>query len=365
MSAFKPAVKSQSKLRCAIAALSGAGKTMTALRIATGIAKAIGTTIAVIDSEHGSASKYADRFKFDATEPFDFSIPTYIDLIHQAGKAGYGVLVIDGLTQTWQELCAHVDRIAQTKFRGNSWSAWSEGTPLQRSLVEAILSYPGHVIATMRVDTEWAQEDVGGRKKPVKVGLKPSQGKGIEYEFDMLITLSPDHIATVEKDRTSKFQDRLITKPGEEFGEELIAWLNSGEVPTPAVKPTPTTTSEPENDPATRDNEASRKFAVGKLDLVIRAHKMTPEMVEAFCASATAGRPLDSLSTSEADLILPRLEALGRLCSVVVEHKITTSQVEKTVKKLGHTHVAELSAEEADRVSDGIRKMKTKQTVAA
>jgi hypothetical protein len=79
------------------------------------------------------------------------------------------------------------------------------------------LSYPGHIIATMRVATEWSQEkdEKTGKTRPVRVGLKPEQGKGIEYEFDLVIEMSPEHIGTVIKDRTGKFQDAIIEKPDE------------------------------------------------------------------------------------------------------------------------------------------------------
>lgn len=358
MSKFQPAKKSASKLRCALAGPSGSGKTMTALRIAKGIADAIQSKIAVIDSEHLSASKYADRFQFDTVEPFDHAIETYIELIRDAGKAGYGVLVIDGLTQAWQELCQTVEKIAQTKFKGNTWSAWSEGTPMQRKLVEAILSYPGHVIATMRVDTEWT---VNEQRRPVKVGLKPSQGKGIEYEFDMLITLSPDHMATVEKDRTSKFQDKIVDKPGEAFGAELVAWLNSGESPTPAA-PTPAPAkTEPKATPAQESsNEGQRKFAVGKLDLVIRTHRMTDDVVGAFIAAATDGQPLDALSKDDADTVLPRLESIGRLYTLINEKNLSYPTVAKALAKFDKKNIGELTTEESEKIADGIRKMSSR-----
>ena len=70
---FRPATKSTAKLRAALFGPSGAGKTMTALRIATGL----GGPIAVIDTERGSASKYADRFAFDVLELPRATIPDY------------------------------------------------------------------------------------------------------------------------------------------------------------------------------------------------------------------------------------------------------------------------------------------------
>ena len=50
---FKKATKAAAKLRAAIFGPSGAGKTYTSLRVATGLAD--GKPIAVIDTERGSA----------------------------------------------------------------------------------------------------------------------------------------------------------------------------------------------------------------------------------------------------------------------------------------------------------------------
>lgn len=223
--AFKKATKHQAKLRAALFGPSGSGKTMSALRIAKGL----GGKVALIDTERGSASKYADRFDFDVLDLDDKSIAGYIAGIQAAGEAGYKVLVIDSLSHGWQELMEEVDRLAKTKFKGNTWSAWSEGTPKQRKLVDAILNFPGHVLATMRSKTEWTTEENNGKSRPVRVGLAPEQGKGIEDEFDLLLELSVEHVAQVLKDRTGKFQDTLIEKPGEQFGEQLAAWLMDGE----------------------------------------------------------------------------------------------------------------------------------------
>lgn len=223
---FTKAVKSRAKLRAALFGPSGAGKTFTALRMATGM----GGPIAFIDTERGSASKYSDRFGFDVLELPSKDIDTYCEAISAAAKAGYAVLVIDSLSHAWQELLEEVDRTAKAKYKGNTWSAWSDGTPKQRQLVDAILDYPGHVIATMRSKTEWTTEQTSnGKSAPKRVGLAPEQGKGIEYEFDLLIEISTEHIANVIKDRTGKYQDKTINKPGESFGQELAAWLNDGE----------------------------------------------------------------------------------------------------------------------------------------
>ena len=248
---FKKATKSTAKLRAALFGPSGAGKTFTALRIAAGL----GGPVAVVDTERGSASKYADRFAFDVLDLEHAGIPSYQGAIEAAAQAGYPVLIIDSLSHGWQELLQEVDRLAAAKYRGNTWSAWSEGTPKQRALVDAMLSYPGHVIATMRSKTEWSVEANGkGKQAPVRVGLAPEQGKGIEYEFDLLLELSPDHIGRIIKDRTGKFQDELLEKPGEAFGKELAEWLAG------TGKNTSTTDANGTGDPDTRANtKRSRK----------------------------------------------------------------------------------------------------------
>ena len=226
MAMFQRAEKRRAKLRLALFGPAGAGKTFTALSIAQGI----GGSIAVIDTEYGSSEKYGDRFSFDIAHSSNPCIDEIVDIIQQAKD--YDVLIIDSLSHAWQELLEDVNRIAKARYGGNTWAAWSDGTPKQKKLVRSMLSYPGHLAATMRSKTEWTiGEGKNGRSAPQRVGLAPEQGKGIEYEFDMLMELSPDHTVNVIKDRTGKFQDRIIEQPGAEFGQEIVQWLNEGAAP--------------------------------------------------------------------------------------------------------------------------------------
>ena len=240
MAGFRKATKAAAKLRAAVFGPSGGGKTFSTLRIARGMAGSTGT-VAVIDTERGSASKYSDRFDFEVLDLKDYTVQGYVDGIKQAH--GFDVLIIDSLSHGWQSLLEEVEKLAKAKYRGNTWSAWSEGTPLQRKLVNAILDFPGHVLATIRSKTEWTTvEDGRGKKVPQRIGMAPEQGKGIEYEFDLLLEIRTEHMANVIKDRTGRFQDRIIDKPDEEFGRQLAAWLADGEPvevspPPPAAAP--------------------------------------------------------------------------------------------------------------------------------
>src|SRR6266700_8374114 len=78
---------------------AGSGKTYTALTLATALAD--GQGVALIDTEHGSASKYADLFSFDTLQLETFHPNKYIEAIHEAEAAGYAVLVIDSLSHAW------------------------------------------------------------------------------------------------------------------------------------------------------------------------------------------------------------------------------------------------------------------------
>ena len=140
MITFQKAVKEQVKLRLAIYGPAGAGKTASALRIAHGI----GGRIAFIDTENYSASRYADGLNFaGGFVPFNFDVvsltkPTiehYVEAIQSAENAGYNILIIDSLSHGWQELLIDIDNLTENKYKGNSWRAWSEGTPKQKIFI--------------------------------------------------------------------------------------------------------------------------------------------------------------------------------------------------------------------------------------
>jgi len=229
---FKKAVKTKQRLRLAIDGISGSGKTYTALAIASGM----GGSIALIDSEHGSASLYADRFEFDTMDLTSFQIEDYVNALEEATKAKYPIVIVDSTSHAWDALVERVDRIARQKFGGNTFAAWAEGTSLQKKLIEALLSYPGHVIVTCRSKSEYSvDKDDKGKTKITKVGLAAVQRQGFEYEFTMAMTMNANHVGFVTKDRTSKYQDKFIEKPGKKMGGELIAWLNEGAEPPPSI----------------------------------------------------------------------------------------------------------------------------------
>lgn len=238
---FEKATKEGTRLRAAVFGPSGSGKTFSSLLIGTGMAGE-GGKIALIDSERRTARKYSDRFEFDVWDLEERTIEAYIEAIKAADD--YAVLIIDSITHAWKALCDEVQVASQgSKFRGNYWAAWSEGTPRQVAFIDAIYNSNCHIFATMRSVTEWQTANTPSGIRPTRIGLKPDQGKDIEYEFDMLLEFDEQHHARVLKDRTGKFQDQIIQKPSEDFGRELAAWLNTS--PEMAARVVPTTHAAP------------------------------------------------------------------------------------------------------------------------
>lgn len=228
MSGFKRATKTQSRLRLAIYGPSGSGKTYTALKIA----QALGKPVALIDTERGSASKYAgDVADFDVLELTSFEPSKYIRAIADAAAAHYPTLVIDSLSHAWMGKGGLLD---QADAKGGRFDAWKTLTPQHHALVDAILAFPGDLIVTLRTKTEYVvEQNAAGKSAPRKVGTAPVQKEGLEYEFDVAASMDVANTMTVEKSRCPGLQGAVIRHPGAEVAETLRSWLNDGVAPPP------------------------------------------------------------------------------------------------------------------------------------
>lgn len=229
---FEKAVKAESKLRLALAGPSGSGKTYSALSIASHLTD---KSIALVDTEHGSASKYADLFSFDVLnlDP-PFHPDRFLDAIREAEKAGYGVIILDSLSHAWSGtggLLDIVDEIAKKNRNPNTFAAWKDATPIQNRLIDGLLMADIHLIATMRSKQEYIlQENQNGRQVPKKVGMAPVQRDGFEYEFDVFIDLDVDNTGLVSKTRCPALSGKVIKQPGKETADVLREWLKGERV---------------------------------------------------------------------------------------------------------------------------------------
>lgn len=227
MMQLRKATRQQVKLRLNISAPSGAGKTYSALRMAKGLC-GNWEKVAVIDTENGSASLYSDLGDFNVIDlQPPYTPEKYTQALQTCVEAGMEVVIIDSTTHEWACLIEENELLAQSKYRGNTWSAWSQTTPRHDRFIASILHSTVHVITCTRSKMETV---MGDDKKVKKVGMKDVQREGWEYELTISLNIDRDtHLAIPSKDRTNLFEGKnpfLIT---EETGELIANWCNSGE----------------------------------------------------------------------------------------------------------------------------------------
>jgi hypothetical protein len=233
---FEEATKEAAKARIAITGPAGAGKTYTALMLAFGL----GEAVAVIDSERGSASKYAGRngWRFKTIRPTSFAPLSLVEHLGKAAGHGFDVLVIDSLSHYWEGTDGMLEQVDRRSGASKFTSGWKVVRPEERRMLDAILAYPGHVIITLRSKTEYVLEtNDRGKQEPRRVGMKPIQRDGIEYEFDLVGDMDLSNTLTVSKSRIEGVDmGAAYPLPGVELAVKVAEFLADGiEVPTVAA----------------------------------------------------------------------------------------------------------------------------------
>jgi hypothetical protein len=235
---LQKATRKKSKLRLNISGPSGSGKTYSALLMAKGL---VGdwTKIAVIDTENGSASLYDHLGAFNALDlQAPFTPERYIEAIDTCIAAGMECVIIDSSTHEWDGAggCLEInEKLAQAKYKGNTWSAWSDTTPRHESFVNKVLQCPIHVITCTRSKMETVMTE---DKKVKKVGMKDIQRSGWEYELTVSLNLDRDtHMAMASKDRTELFDSAAPFVITEATGKLIRDWCEKGVSVAPPVDP--------------------------------------------------------------------------------------------------------------------------------
>lgn len=234
---IQKAQRKQAKLRIGLSGPSGSGKTYSALLVARGLASSW-EKVLLIDTENGSGELYSDLGEYNVlglTAPY--TPERYIEAIKAAEQAGMEVIIVDSVTHEWdgEGGCLQLNELlANSKYKGNTWSAWSETTPRHQRFIEAITGSSCHVITTVRNKVETV---MGEDKKVKKVGTKEVQREGFEYELTANFNIDRDtHRVTASKDRTNLFDKRDPFLLDTKIGEELAAWNAGGAVDTKSLR---------------------------------------------------------------------------------------------------------------------------------
>lgn len=233
----KKAQRQRRPLKISLEALSGGGKTYTALRLAFAMRRAgIGKRIVVGDSENESASLYqgtvcdGEQWEYEVCSiPQDKQNPNgYTELYNFEVSEGFDIIIIDSMTHAWKGALTRVDQVSSGTRSKNKFSeGWSVVSPEQEKMMRVLTDPRAHLITTTRLkgDYEIVKGD-DGKTRPKKLGLKADQRDGFEYEYDMVIRLDPEgHLATVEKVRGCSILDgATCAAPGPDFFKPLFDW---------------------------------------------------------------------------------------------------------------------------------------------
>lgn len=222
---LRKAQRQQAKIKLAMEGVSGSGKTMSALLLASGMAD--WSKIAVIDTENHSADLYAHLGEYNVLQlSKPFTPERYIAAIACCEEAGMEVIIIDSITHEWDGSGGILDQ--HGNMPGNSFTNWAKMTPRHNAFVQKILDSPCHVISTIRTKQDYVLSEKNGKMVPEKIGLKGITRDGMDYEFTIVFDLDIRHLAKASKDRTGLFMDQPESIVTPEFGKKILQWCNSG-----------------------------------------------------------------------------------------------------------------------------------------
>lgn len=225
---FRPATKDGFNATVALQGPSGSGKTWTGLSIASGLAE--GQRFAVIDTERGAAALYVNDLDvtFDTLPMYRYDPRDLQKALAAAAQAGYPVVMVDSLSHFWKGTDGTLDQVerAKSKYGGNKFAGWKDGTPIQNEMIEALMAYPGHVVATMRSYVHWVLENGA----PVNKGMRAEQRKGIEFEFGVAAEMDEANRLRFIKSRCPSFRGLVLNEPhgARDIAKPYLDWLRDG-----------------------------------------------------------------------------------------------------------------------------------------
>lgn len=232
---LRKATRKKAKIRLGLSAVSGGGKTYSAILIAKGLSGDL-SKVGIIDTENGSADLYAHMGEFNVmplTPPF--SPERYIEAIRTCEKAGIEVIIIDSISHEWMGKGGCLEIVEQL---GGKYQDWAKVTPRHQAFIDAVLHSSAHVITTVRRKQEFEMvKDNNGKIKIEKGGLAEVTRESFEYELTINLQLDTNHNAEASKDRTELFMGKPAFVPSERTGEIISQWCEQGEEQFNVIQP--------------------------------------------------------------------------------------------------------------------------------
>jgi hypothetical protein len=188
----------------ALFSTSGAGKTFTSLRLATGMQQVIGGDIHLIDTENGRGLHYKDFFKYQWTR-FDapFGSLDYLVAIQHAAKRGAKIIIVDQLSFEHDGEGGMIDyhdrEVDRLAGEGSDWRkreavkmlAWTAPKQARKQLIRSMLAMDVAFVLCFRADETAKPVKKDGKTEVVQMGFVPIGGKNFVYEATVAALLLP------------------------------------------------------------------------------------------------------------------------------------------------------------------------------
>ena len=196
---FRPAVRAHTPLIIGLGGPTKSGKTMSAHRIAVGLAQ--GGPIVMINAEGAKGHQYAEKFTYltaDIERPYRPARYTEVLRDALATEPPPAVVIIDSMSHMhdgpgglleWHD--EELDRLAgddQTQRDKKNWTAWIKPKAAENQFIYTMLEAGCHLILCFRAKEKL--KIVTGRP-PIDLGWQPIAGERIAFETMFTLMLPP------------------------------------------------------------------------------------------------------------------------------------------------------------------------------
>jgi len=223
----KDAVRESVPVLFGIMGPSGGGKTVSALRVATGIQEVTGGDIFGIDTEARRMLHHADAFKFKHLE---FNAPfgslDYLEAISHCVKKGAKVIIVDSMSHEHEGPGGMIDFQERElgRLAGNDYGkrermkmlAWQKPKADRRALINGLLQINCNFIFCFRAKNTVKPVKVNGKTEIVPQGFMPIAGDEFVFEMTLNCLLMPG-ARGVPTWQTENVGERMMIKPARQF----------------------------------------------------------------------------------------------------------------------------------------------------
>lgn len=248
-------VRTAAPICVGMSGLPGSGKTLSALRLATGLTG--GEGIYMIDADNGRGTQYNKQFKYKYTPiRAPFHPLRAANFLEQAVEAGAKCVIVDPISNFWEGDGGVLDLAeeAKTRLAGDdeakrdrmAQKAWGIAKAPHKIMARTIEQLPCHLILLFRAHPKLPiGKDAKGKMTIGEREWTPIMEQRLAAFATINLMLDPGGRGRPDlAERNTKFDEYnfgRIFKTGEQITEDtgraLAAWAMGDEPPKPAPKP--------------------------------------------------------------------------------------------------------------------------------